>query len=256
MTFEDRIALITGASRGIGRAIARTLAERGAAVAVNYRSNEEAARSLVKEIGEAGGQAVAMRADVSDPAEATELVAETRHRLGGLHILVNNAGVSSNGLIYDMAPDAWLHVMKVNFGGAFHCTQAVAGHFMSQRDGAIVNISSVVGEGGWIGQSNYSASKGALNAFTRASAMEFARFGVRVNAVLGGVVPTDLISDILDRRGGGRALRQTIPMRKLADVEEIATVVAFLASPDARYITGELVAVDGGMSAQLGAGRL
>jgi 3-oxoacyl-[acyl-carrier protein] reductase len=255
MTLQDRIVLITGASRGIGRAIARTLAGRGAAVAVNFRSNEEAARSLVKEIEESGGRAVAVRADVSDPVEAAELVAETRHRLGGLHILVNNAGVSSDGLIYDVAPDAWLHVMKVNFGGAFHCTHAVAGHFMSQRDGVIVNISSVLGEGGWIGQSSYSASKGALNAFTRASAVEFARFGVRVNAVLGGVVPTALISDILDRQDGGRALRKIIPMRKFADVEEIAAVVAFLAGPEASYITGELVTVDGGMSAQLGTGR-
>lgn len=255
MTFEDRIALVTGASRGIGRATALTLAQRGAAVVVNFRSREEEARSVVKEIEEAGGRAVAVQADVSDPAEAAELVAETKRQLGGLHILVNNAGISSDGLIHDMAPDAWLNVMKVNLGGAFHCTQAVSGHFMSQRDGNIVNISSVVGEGGWIGQSNYSASKGALNAFTRASAVELARFGVRVNAVLGGVVPTDLISDILGRQDGGRDLRRRIPMRRLAEIEEIATVVAFLAGPDASYITGELITVDGGMRAQLGTGR-
>jgi 3-oxoacyl-[acyl-carrier protein] reductase len=255
MTLQDRVALITGASRGIGQAIARALAERGAAVAVNYRANEEAARSLVKEIEESGGRAVAVRADVSDPVEAAELVAETRQRLGGLHILVNNAGVSSDGLIYDVAPDAWLHVMKVNFGGAFHCTHAVAGHFMAQRDGAIVNISSIHGEGGWIGLSGYAASKGALNAFTRASAVEFARFGVRVNAVLAGVVPTALISDILDRRDGGRATQRIVPMRRFADVDEIATVVAFLASPEASYITGELVTVDGGVRAQLGIGH-
>ncbi|MBC3841465.1 SDR family oxidoreductase [Streptacidiphilus sp. 4-A2] len=254
MTFQDRVALVTGASRGIGRAIAVTLAQRGAAVAVNYRSHQEDALAVVKEIEAAGGTAVAIGADVSDPAAARELVEETRRRLGGLHILVNNAGITSDGLIYDMAPDAWWEVMKVNFGGAFHCTHAVAGHFMSQRDGAIVNISSVMGERGWIGQSNYSASKGALNAFTRAAAIELARFNVRVNAVLGGVVPTDLINEILDR-DGGRGMRRQIPMRQFATVEQVATVAAFLAGPDAAYVTGELVLVDGGLASQLGIGR-
>jgi 3-oxoacyl-[acyl-carrier protein] reductase len=254
MTFQDRVALVTGASRGIGRAIALTLAQRGAAVAVNYRSHEEDALSVVKEIEEAGGTAVAIGADVSDPAAARELVEEARRRLGGLHVLVNNAGITSDGLIYNMAPDAWLEVMKVNFGGAFHCTHAVAEHFMSQRDGAIVNISSVMGERGWIGQSNYSASKGALNAFTRASAIELARFNVRVNAVLGGVVPTDLINEILDR-DGGKGMRRQIPMRQFATLEQVATVAAFLAGPDAAYVTGELVLVDGGLASQLGIGR-
>jgi 3-oxoacyl-[acyl-carrier protein] reductase len=254
MTFQDRVALVTGASRGIGRAIALTLAQRGAAVAVNYRSHEEDALSVVKEIEEAGGTAVAIGADVSDPAAARELVEEARRRLGGLHVLINNAGITSDGLIYNMAPDAWLEVMKVNFGGAFHCTHAVAEHFMSQRDGAIVNISSVMGERGWIGQSNYSASKGALNAFTRASAIELARFNVRVNAVLGGVVPTDLINEILDR-DGGKGMRRQIPMRQFATLEQVATVAAFLAGPDAAYVTGELVLVDGGLASQLGIGR-
>ncbi|MEW1720672.1 SDR family NAD(P)-dependent oxidoreductase [Streptomyces sp. NPDC093109] len=254
MTFQDRVALVTGASRGIGKAIALTLAQRGAAVAVNYRSHEEDAHAVVKEIEAAGGTAVAIGADVSDPTAARELVEEARRRLGGLHILVNNAGITSDGLIYDMAPDAWVEVMRVNFGGAFHCTHAVAEHFMSQRDGAIVNISSVMGERGWIGQSNYSASKGALNAFTRASAIELARFNVRVNAVLAGVVPTDLISEILDR-DGGRGIRRQVPMRQFATVEQVAAVTAFLAGPDSAYVTGELVLVDGGLSSQLGIGR-
>lgn len=254
MTFEDRVALVTGASRGIGRAVAVTLAQRGAAVAVNYRTREPEALAVVEEIEKAGGTATAIGADVSDPAAARELVQETMRRLGGLHILVNNAGVKKDGLIYDMAPDAWLDVMKVNFGGAFHCTHAVAGHFMAQNDGAVVNVSSALGERGWIGQSNYSASKGALDAFTRAAAIELARFGIRVNAVLGGFTPTDLIHDLLDRDGGKGILRQ-IPMRRFATVEQIATVVAFLAGPDAAYITGEVVTADGGLAAQYGIGR-
>ena len=254
MTFQDRVALVTGASRGIGRSIALTLAQRGAAVAVNYRSHREEALSVVKEIEEAGGTAVAIGADVSDPEAAAELVGESLSRLGGLHILVNNAGITSDGLIYNMAPDAWTEVMRVNFGGTFHCTHAVAKHFMSQRDGAIVNISSVMGERGWIGQSNYSASKGAINAFTRASAIELARFNVRVNAVLGGVVPTDLINEILDR-DGGKGMRRQVPMREFATVEQVASVAAFLAGPDAAYVTGELVLVDGGLASQLGIGR-
>ncbi|HEY3869976.1 MAG TPA: 3-oxoacyl-ACP reductase family protein [Actinocrinis sp.] len=254
MTFQDRVALVTGASRGIGRAVAVTLAERGAAVAVNYRSREQDALAVVEQIEKAGGRAVAIGADVSDPAAARELVEETRRRLGGLHILVNNAGIAKDGLIHGMAPDAWLDVMRVNFGGAFHCTQAVAEHFMAQGDGAIVNVSSAMGERGWIGQSNYSASKGALNAFTRASAIELARFGVRVNAVLAGFTPTDMIDGILERDGGRGILRQ-IPMRRFAGPEQIATVVAFLAGPDASYVTGEILLADGGLSSQLGVGR-
>jgi 3-oxoacyl-[acyl-carrier protein] reductase len=254
MTFQDRVALVTGASRGIGRAVAVTLAERGAAVAVNYLSREQEALDVVEQIEKAGGTAVAIGADVSDPAAARELVEETKRRLGGLHILVNNAGITRDGLIHDMAPDAWLDVMRVNFGGAFHCTHAVADHFMAQGDGAIVNVSSAMAERGWIGQSNYCASKGALNAFTRAAAIELARFGVRVNAVLGGFTPTDMIGGILERDGGRGILRQ-IPMRRFADAEQIATVVAFLAGPDASYVTGEVVLADGGMASQLGVGR-
>ncbi len=254
MTFQDRVALVTGASRGIGRATAITLAQRGAAVAVNYRSSKDEAFEVVKEIEAAGGTAVAIHGDVSDPEQAKELVEETKRQLGGLHVLINNAGIAHDGLIFDMPIDSWMDVMKVNFGGTFHCTHAVAGHFMSQREGAIVNISSVMGERGWVGQSNYSASKGAINAFTRASAVELARFGVRVNAVLGGVVPTDLIKAIVDR-DGGKGLRRQVPMRQFAEIEHIATVAAFLAGPDAAYVTGELVLVDGGFASQLGIGR-
>ncbi|WP_242889852.1 3-oxoacyl-ACP reductase family protein [Actinomadura litoris] len=254
MKLHERIALGTGASRGIGRAVALALAREGAAVAVNYRSREEDALAVVKEIEALGGRAVALRADVSDPGAAVDLVASATERLGGLHILVNNAGISDDGLIYGRPPEAWLEVMKVNFGGAYHCTSAAMGHLMAQRDGAIVNISSVMGERGWIGQANYSASKGALNALTRSTAVELARFDVRVNAVCAGFTPTDLVGSLLENETG-RRIKKQVPLRSFAAAEQIASVAVFLAGPDAAYMTGELVRADGGFAAQLGVGR-
>lgn len=181
MRLADRVALVTGASRGIGRAAALLLAEQGAAVAVNYRSGAEEAEAVVAEITAAGGKAVALGADVSDPEAAAALIEQTIGALGGLHVLVNNAGIARDGLIFDMNPGDWVEVMRTNFGGVFNCTRSAMGHFMAQRDGVIVNVSSVMGQRGWIGQANYSASKAAINAFTQCSAIELARFGVRVN---------------------------------------------------------------------------
>ncbi|SEE79935.1 3-oxoacyl-[acyl-carrier-protein] reductase [Streptomyces sp. 2131.1] len=254
MKLKDRTALVTGASRGIGRAIALGLAEQGAAVAVNYRSRREDALAVVKEIETAGGKAVAIGADVADPQDAARLVEEANRLLGPLNLLVNNAGVSDDGLIYDSPADAWLNVMKTNFGGAYHCTHAVMEQFMAQGAATIVNISSAMGERGWIGQSNYSASKGALNSFTRCAAVELARFGVRVNAVLAGFTPTELVGEVM-QRDGGKSIKRQIPMRRFATVEQVASAALFLAGPDSGYTTGELLCVDGGFSAQLGVGR-
>ncbi|MDA0164036.1 3-oxoacyl-ACP reductase FabG [Solirubrobacter ginsenosidimutans] len=250
---SGRVALVTGGSRGIGRAIALALAADGAAVAVNYRSGSAEAAEVVAEIEAAGGRAVALAADVAEPAEADALVERTIAELGGLHILVNNAGIARDGLLYSMGPEDWLAVMRVNFGGTFNCTKAAMGHLMGQRAGAIVNISSVMGERGWTGESNYAASKGAINAFTRCSAIELARFGVRVNAVLPGFAPTELVGGLLAREGG-KGVKRQIPMRAFARVEEVARVTAFLASDDAAYMTGSLMTVDGGAAAVLGVG--
>lgn len=253
MKLKGRIALVTGASRGIGRAIAQVLAAEGAAVGVNYRSGREKAEEVVKEITAAGGRAVALPGDVADFAQAKTLVEQALKELGGLHILVNNAGIAKDGLIFNLEPEDWLSVMKVNFGGVFNCTKAVMGHFMAQRDGVIVNVSSVMGERGWIGESNYAASKGAVNAFTRCCAMELARFGVRINAVLPGFSPTELVAGLV-QKDGGKGIKKQIPMRDFGTVEEIARVAAFLAGPDSGYMTGSLVPVDGGASTALGLG--
>ncbi|MFJ8028005.1 SDR family NAD(P)-dependent oxidoreductase [Streptomyces sp. NPDC096311] len=254
MKLKDRTALVTGASRGIGRAIALALAEQGAAVAVNYRSRQEDALAVVKEIETAGGRAAAVGADVADPQQAARLVQEAARLLGPLDILVNNAGTSDDGLIYDAPPDAWLNVMKTNFGGAWHCTHAVLEQFMARGDATIVNISSAMGERGWIGQANYSASKGALNSFTRCAAVELARFGIRVNAVLAGFTPTELVDGVL-QRDGGKSIKRQIPLRRFATAGQVAAAAVFLAGPDSGYTTGELLCVDGGFSAQLGIGR-
>ncbi len=254
MRLEGRAVLVTGGSRGIGRVIATRMASEGAAVAVNYRSRGDEAEAVVEEIRAAGGRAVALQADVAEPKEAQDLVRRAVEELGGLQILINNAGVVSNGLIYDQDPDDWWQVFRTNVLGVFNCTQAVAEHLISRREGCIVNISSVMGEQGWVGQSNYAASKGAVNAFTRASATEFSRFGVRVNAVLPGWTPTGLLGSLLDQERG-RNIKRQLPLRDFATAEQVAAAVAFLASDDAAYTTGELLHVDGGWTAQLGLGR-
>lgn len=223
-------------------------------MAVNYRAGEAQAREVVDAIEARGGRAVAVGADVSDYAQAEAAIAQTLDALGGLHIVVNNAGIARDALIYNMEPGEWLEVMKVNFGGTFNCTKAALQPFMSQRDGVVVNISSVMGERGWTGESNYAASKGAINAFTRCCAVEFARFGIRVNAVLPGFAPTEMVFGLMEKDGGKGIIKQ-IPLKTFATVDEVAKTAVFLAGPDASHMTGALLTVDGGVSAQVGIGK-
>jgi 3-oxoacyl-[acyl-carrier protein] reductase len=253
MNLDDKVALVTGGARGIGRAICFALAGAGASVAVNYRSSRAEADEVVRQIETAGGKAVALAGDVSDPAAATAVAEQAIAALGGLHIMVNNAGITKDALIFNMEPADWQSVMNVNFGGVFNGTKAVLSHFMAQREGTIINISSVMGERGWIGQSNYSASKGAINAFTRCAAVELARFGIRVNAVLPGFAPTEMVSGLIDK--GGKGIKRQLPLRRFGNVEEVAALAVFLASPESGYMTGACLPVDGGGSAQLGLGR-
>ncbi|MFF2654249.1 3-oxoacyl-ACP reductase family protein [Streptomyces sp. NPDC058045] len=254
MKLQGQVALVTGGSRGIGAAVCRRLAADGAAVAINYHSSEGPAKELAREIEEAGGRAITVQGDVADSAAALEMVRQTVADLGGLDILVNNAGVAQDALIFHMEMDDWLAVMNVNFGGVFHCTKAALPHFMAKGSGVIVNVSSVMGERGWVGESNYAASKGAVNAFTRCCAMESARFGVRVNAVLPGFAPTDLVAGLTEG-ATGRSIKKQIPMRDFGEVEQIAEVVRFMAGPESSYMTGSLVNVDGGATTALGLGR-
>ncbi len=251
---EGRIALVTGGSRGIGRAIAEALAAEGAAVAVNYRSGAAQAQEVVEAITASGGQAVAVGGDVSDYEQAVSVITQTTEQLGGIHILVNNAGIAKDGLIYNMDPGDWLDVMRVNFGGVFNCTKAALSPFMSQRDGVIVNISSVMGERGWTGESNYAASKGAINAFTRCCGVELARFGIRANAVLPGFAPTDLVAGLMEK-DGGKGISKQIPQKRFGTVAEVARTAVFLAGPDSSHMTGAMLTVDGGVSAQVGVGK-
>jgi 3-oxoacyl-[acyl-carrier protein] reductase len=245
-TFDGKVALVTGASRGIGAAIAQELGSRGAAVAVNFSGSEEAALSVVSAIEGAGGRAIALKADVGDPASCADLVESTLRELGGLDIVVNNAGITRDGLLVRMSDEDWSSVLDINLTGAFSVTRAAARHLMKQRSGAIVNVTSVIGLVGNAGQANYAASKAGVIGFTKSVARELAPRNVRVNAVAPGFIETDMTAS-LSESVREAALGQ-VAMGRFGSVEDVAKCVAFLASEDARYITGQTLAVDGGMT--------
>jgi len=236
-------ALVTGGSRGIGAATARVLAQDGWPVGVNYRSGEDAAESVVAEIEDAGGKAVALRADVSDPAAPDALLRELNERFGTVLVLVNNAGVRADSLTPQIDDEAWARVLDTNLCGAFRLTRRAIGPMMRARYGRVVNIASVVGLRGNPGQANYAASKAALIGLTRTVASEVARRKVTVNAVAPGLVETDLTE------GLSNGLLEAVPARRAGTPEEVAACVRFLASDDAAYVTGTTLTVDGGMTA-------
>jgi 3-oxoacyl-[acyl-carrier protein] reductase len=236
-------ALVTGGSRGIGAATARALAQDGWPVGVNYRSGEDAAESVVKEIEEAGGKAVALQGDVSDPATPDALLGELKERFGTVLVLVNNAGVRADSLTPQIDDEAWARVLDTNLCGAFRLIRQAIGPMMRARYGRVVNIASVVGMRGNPGQANYAASKAGLIALTRTVAAEVARRKVTVNAVAPGLVETDLTE------GLSNGLLEAVPARRAGTPEEVAACVRFLASEDAAYVTGTTLTVDGGMTA-------
>ncbi|GAB4571067.1 MAG: 3-oxoacyl-[acyl-carrier-protein] reductase [Anaerolineae bacterium] len=241
----DRVAVVTGASRGIGRAIALELARRGASVVVNYNSSAEAANEVVRVITESGGKAVAVRADVSRFDEAEALIKEAVSAFGRVDILVNNAGTTRDNLIMRMKEEDWDTVLNTNLKSAWNCSKAVVRGMMKQRFGRIINITSVSGIAGNEGQTNYSASKAGMIGLTKALAREVASRTITVNAVAPGFVHTDLTADlpqeILER------LNEHIPLGRWGTVEDVAYAVAFLASDEAAYITGQVLSVDGGL---------
>lgn len=246
LSLNNRIALITGASRGIGKAIAIELARRGAAVAVNYNRSAEQANAVVEQIQAFGGNAIALQADVADFAQAQELVKQTIQQLGSLDILVNNAGITRDKLIMMMSEEDWDIVQATNIKGTFNCSKAAVRHMMRKKYGRIINITSVAGQMGNPGQTNYSASKAAQIGFTKALAREVAPRNITVNAIAAGYIETDIWSGVPDEIREG--ILKLIPLGRKGTPEEIAYAVAFLVSDQAAYITGQVLGVDGGMA--------
>ena len=244
MKLKEKVAIVTGASGEIGRQIATCLSAEGAAVICHYFNNMEKAEALVKEIRGAGGKAASMKGDIKSFAQMEKMAGDAVDKFGRIDILVNNAGVNRDALIISMDEEEWKDVMETNLFGAFYCTKAVAQQMMFQKFGRIINISSVAGEKGGRGQTNYAASKGGLNAFTRAAAVELAPKNITVNAVAPGVIETDMSREILRR--AKETVMSHIPLKRLGRADEVAKMVVFLASDDAAYITGQVIHVDGG----------
>src|SRR5579872_4318640 len=247
-----RPALVTGASRGIGRVIAAALARAGFAVAVNYRASELEAQRLVESVEASGGTAIAIQADISDPAQAIELLCAAEEALGPLHVVVSNAGATRDRLLVQMTGDDWVAMWSTNLAGARALMRRAAAGMCQRGGGRIVSVGSVVGSAGNAGQANYAAAKAALLGLTRELAVSVAGCGVTVNCVVPGYIVTDATAHLTkEQRDQWLGL---IPMRRYATPDEVASLVVFLAGDGAAYITGQCIAVDGGLLALRGAG--
>lgn len=245
MHLKDKVAIITGASRGIGQAIAVSLAANGAKVVCNYASNEAEAQKTLDLIKAAGGEGILLKGDVSNPEDAANIVKSCVDAFGKVDILVNNAGITRDGLLMRMKEEDWDTVLNINLKGVFLMTKEVSRLMTKQRSGRIINITSVVGVTGNAGQANYSASKAGVIGFTKSCAKEFATRGVLVNAVAPGFIKTDMTSVLSDKVQAD--ILTQIPLNRMADPQEVANVVMFLATDYASYITGQVINVDGGM---------
>jgi 3-oxoacyl-[acyl-carrier protein] reductase len=242
---ENKVALVTGASRGIGRAIALELAKNGASVAVNFAGSEAKANEVVDEIKANGGNAFAIKADVSNSDDVTSMIKEVIDQFGQLDILVNNAGITRDNLLMRMKDAEWDDVINTNLKGVFLCTKGVTRQMMKQRSGRIINITSVVGVSGNAGQANYVAAKAGVIGLTKTTAKELASRNITVNAVAPGFITTDM-TDELTEEIKGEMLKQ-IPLAKLGEPSDIANIVTFLASEKSKYMTGQTLHVNGGM---------
>lgn len=246
LSLKERVALVTGAGRGIGRAIARELADRGAAVIVNYNRSAAEAEGLCKEIETAGGRARAFKADVAIAAEAQALVKFAVDTFGDLHILVNNAGITRDTLLMTMSEADWDAVITTNLKSTFNCSKAAVKHMVRKRYGRIVNIASVAGQMGNAGQTNYSSSKAGQIGFTKSLAREIASRNITVNAIAPGFIDTEILSAMNPETLA--AAVKMVPLGRKGLPEEIAYAAAFLASNQAAFITGQVLGVDGGMA--------
>lgn len=242
---EGKVAVVTGASRGIGRAIALKLANEGAKVVVNYSGSQAKAEEVVAMIQENGGEAIAVQASVSQTEEVTALMDTAVKTYGSLDILVNNAGITRDNLIMRMKEDEWDDVLNTNLKGVFLCTKAVTRQMMKQRAGRIINISSIVGVAGNAGQANYVAAKAGVIGLTKTTAKELASRNILVNAIAPGFIETEMTEQLPEDIKQGMLTQ--IPLAKLGQPEDIAKAVAFLASEDANYMTGQTLHIDGGM---------
>lgn len=243
--FENKIVLVTGAGRGIGASIAKRFASEGAEVIVNYSGNDETAQKTVDEITAIGGQAQKYKCSVNDSESVKVMIDEIIKEFGRIDILVNNAGITKDGLMLRMTDEDFDRVIDVNLKGTFNCTKYVSKYMLKQKSGKIINISSVVGLSGNAGQVNYSASKAGIIGITKSAAKELSSRGITVNAVAPGYVDTDMTKVLSDNIRN--EILKNIPLQRMGNVEDISNCVAFLASEDASYITGQVISVDGGM---------
>ena len=242
---EGKVALVTGASRGIGRAIAIALGTAGAKVIVNYQGNTEAAAMTLDLVNKAGAEAMIYKADVADSLEVEKMVKEIVTKYGAVDILVKNAGITRDGLLMRMKSEDWSQVIETNLTGMFNCVKAVARSMMKQRSGRIINISSIVGISGNAGQINYAAAKAGVIGLTKSAAKELGSRGIMVNAVAPGYILTEMTDKLGEEAKEGLTAR--VPVGRLGKPEDVANLVLFLAGPGADYITGQTIAVDGGM---------
>jgi 3-oxoacyl-[acyl-carrier protein] reductase len=245
MALEGKVALVTGASRGIGRAIALTLAKNGADIAINFAGNVTAAEGVAGEIKAMGRKAILVQGSVTDTATCQEMVNKVISELGKIDILVNNAGITRDGLLMRMSSEDWDAVLTTNLKGVFNCTKAVIKPMMKQRSGRIVNMASVVGETGNAGQANYAAAKAGVIGFTKTMAKEIASRGITVNAVAPGFIATDMTKVLPDKVK--EAMETGIPLGRAGEPQDVANAVLFFVSDNAAYITGQVLNVDGGM---------